>query len=576
MADKGNTQDVAQILKDCRRRLTLLKQERTSWDTHWKELRDTIFPWAGNWLDTDKQNDGQKRVDPIVSAGREALMTLAAGMQGGLTPRSERWFGLAMEHKQQEDPRRKYDQQTEAWLDQCTTLILDILAASNFYHASAQMYEDLGLFGTSVMYVEPDYDTVVTFRHLSVGEYYLADNWKGRADTLFREFQMTARNIVKEFGEENCTDQLKRMADQQPDKLVTLVHAVYPRKGGSETADDPMRMAWASVYFEQDAPEGKVLRISGFKQFPFLVTRWSVHGEDVYGHSPAMYALADIKQAKDMLIDVMDMVGNIARPPLQGPDSLDNTDVVMDPGSLTLIPRGEFATGARIEPIIGYQADAMKVYQVVQEVQNNIRNAFYYQVFMMFTGDESKNMTATEILERKQVRLTQLGPVLERLQTEMFGPLIDIIFDRCNEVGILPMMPDTVEPGDRIDVQYKSALAKASDYSRVTNIQQFLGVCMNLAQIPGMLDNVDIDSTVRTLAAHLDIPPEMLRDQKDVDAMRQQQQQQQQAAEQMAMMQQGAQTMDSAAGAAAKMGSVDMDKNSAYAQLMSALGGAGR
>ena len=575
MADK-DMHDAAQILKDCRRRLALLKQDRTSWDTHWKELRDTIFPWAGNWLDTDTQNDGRKRVDPIVSAGREALMTLAAGMQGGLTPRSERWFGLTMEHTRQEDPKMRHDQQTDAWLDQCTTLILDILAASNFYHASAQMYEDLGLFGTSVMYVEPDYDTVVTFRHLSVGEYWLADDWKGRADTLFREFQMTARNIVREFGEENCTDQLRRTAETQPDKLVTIVHGVYPRKGGDGDSDDPMRMAWASVYFEKDAPQGHVLRISGFKQFPFLVTRWSVHGEDVYGHSPAMYALADVKQAKDMLIDVMDMVGNIARPPLQGPDTLNNTDVTMDPGELTLIPSSVYAAGARIEPIIGYQADAMKVYQVVQEVQNNIRNAFYYQVFMMFTGDESKSMTATEILERKQVRLTQLGPVLERLQTELFGPLIDIIFARCEEVGILPPPPDTVEAGDRIDVQYKSALAKASDYSRVTNMQQFLSVCMNLAQIPGLLDNLDIDSTVRTLAEHLDVPPEMLRDKKDVEAMRQQQQEQQQAAEQMAMMHAGAQTADSAAGAAQKMGSVNMDDNSAYTQLIGALGGAGR
>lgn len=297
-----------------------------------------------------------------------------------------------------------------------------------------------------------------------------------------------------------------------------------------------------------------------------------------------MYALADIKQARDMLIDMADMVGNIARPPMQGPDSLDNTELTLDSGSLTLIPRGEFAAGARIEPIIGYQADAMKVYQVIQEVQNNIRNAFFYQVFMMFSGDESKSMTATEVLERKQVRLTQLGPVLERLQTELFGPLIDIIFERCSDVGILPEVPDGMKGGEQIDVQYKSALAKASDYSRVTNMQQFLSVCMNLSQIPGLLDNIDIDSTVRALAENLDVPPELIRDQKDVDAIRQAQQEQMEQQQQMAAMQQIAQTADTGAGAVEKlsgagaamagMGGGSMPGNDAYSQLMGALGGA--
>lgn len=246
MAERKPTQDIGAELKECRRRLTFLKSERASWDTHWKELRDSIFPWAGNWLDTDNQNNGEKKTDPIVSVGREALQTLAAGMQGGLTPRSERWFGLVMSHSD----KTKHDQPTELWLDRCTTLILDILAASNFYHASAQMYEDLGLFGTSVMYVEPDFKTVVTFRHLSVGEYYIADDWKGRADTIYREFEMSARNLIEEFGEENVSEPVKAIAKSRPDERVKVIHAVYPRKDGEEGSVNPLRMPYASIYFE--------------------------------------------------------------------------------------------------------------------------------------------------------------------------------------------------------------------------------------------------------------------------------------------------------------------------------------
>lgn len=570
MDNRKAQQDHSDLVKECRRRLAYLKSQRTTWDAHWKEVRDHIFPWAGSWLDTDQKDDGRKKADPIVSTGREALGTLAAGMQGGLTPRNERWFGLRLGREGKEAD----DQPTKQWLDDCTSLILDILAASNFYHVSSQMYEDLGLFGTACLYMEPYYKTVMSFRHVSVGEFWLDQDWHGQVDTVYREFVESAGNLVAEFGEANVSQRVRDMAAKPETRGegVTVVHAVFPRKDATAGSTDPKLKKFASVYYEAEgADQDKPLRVSGYDALPYMVVRWSVQGGNVYGHSPAMYALADVKQAKDMLVDVADMVGMIARPPLQGPDTLADIPISLDPGSVVFYPAVSGSTG--LAPIIGYQADAMKVYQVVQEVQNNIRNAFHFQTFMLFTGDESKSMTATEILERKQVRLMQLGPVLERLQTELLAPIIDSTFDRCFEVGILPDVPETVPQGMPIDIRYTSALARAADLARVTNISQFLSTIMPIAQLPGVLDNVDFDATVRTLADHLDVPPAILRSKEDVETMRRQQAEAQAQAEQAMAMQQTAQTADTAAAAAQKMGSVSMDENSAYKQLMTAMGG---
>ena len=137
----------------------------------------------------------------------------------------------------------------------------------------------------------------------------------------------------------------------------------------------------------------------------------------------------------------------------------------------------------------------------------------------------------------------------------------------------LPDVPGTVPQGMPIDIRYTSALARAADLARVTNISQFLSTILPIAQLPGVLDNVDFDATVRTLADHLDVPPAILRRKEDVETMRRQQAEAQAQAEQAMAMQQTAQTADTAAAAAQKMGSVSMDENSAYNQLMSALGG---
>ena len=575
------------LIREARLRLARLRSERSTWDTHWKELRDRVFPWAGNWVsDGEEQNDGRARNDPITSVGREALMALAAGMQSGLTPRSERWFGLQLNSPNPAFKRGQVSRDILAWLDVCTTLMLDILSAGNFYHACAQIYEDLGLFGTSVVYVEPDFYSVVRFKHLSVGEYWLSDDWQGRPDTLIRNFKVPAKNLVSEFGEENVSRHVAEMAKCSPDTLVSIIHAVMPRREGNENSDDPKKMPYSSVYFEEScSDDDKPLRESGYRKFPFLCARWSVHGEDVYGHSPAMYALADIKQAAVMTEDVADMVEKIVRPPLQGPSELDREAITLDPDSLTIVP-GMSRNGCKIEPILNINPGAPQlVQQALQWIEDKIKRAFHYDIFMMFTGDESKSMTATEVLERKQIRLTQLGPVLERMQSELFGPMIDLIWDRCVETGILPPPPQDLEGGEDVKVIYRAALAKASDLSRVTNIQQFVQFIGAIAQIkPEIVSLIDADKVARLTAQYLDVPPEILKSEREVEAERQAQAQAQQQQQQMAMMQQGASTASSVANAYGQFGqgsqalsNVDTENgNNAYNQLMNALTGGGQ
>ncbi len=548
-----------------RRRLIQLKADRTSWDAHWKDLRDHVLPWSGNFADQgERANDGGKKADPIESAGREALRVMASGMQGGLTPRSVRWFGLkARAAATGEAPG------VAAWLDSCTQLILDILARSNFYHVQGQVYESLGMSGTAAMYMEDDFDTVVRFKFLSVGEYWIADNWKGEVDTLIRVFQVTARNLVEEFGEENCSVNVQNMAKESPDKYVKVVHAVLPRKNGNRDALNPKAMPFASYYFEESAgDEAPLLRESGYRSFPFLVPRWQVRGSDVYGNSPAMDALGDIKMAREMLIDVVGMVNNITHPPLQGPEELRTTGISMDPGTVTYI--ANMRTGNEIRPILTTEYNVNNVRDVVAWVEEKIRRAFHYDIFMMFAGDDKK-MTATEIMERRQERLTQLGPVLERMQTEIFGPLIDRIFERCADVGILPPMPDSLEAGADIEVEYTSALSQAQNLSRVTNMQQFVGQLGQVAQVkPEVLDLLDEDRLTRRFAEYLNVPPDIVREQQAVAALRQARADQQAAAMQQ---QQAMETAKLATGAAQAAGNIDMDKNTALSQLMGAMGG---
>lgn len=423
------------------------------------------------------------------------------------------------------------------------------------------MYESLGLFGTAAMYMEDDFDTVVRFKFLSAGEYWIADNWKGEVDTLIRVFQVTARNVVKEFGEENCSAAVQNLAKENPDQYVKLVHAVLPRPDGRADALNPKALPFASYYFEEGAgDDAPLLRESGYRSFPFLVPRWQVRGSDAYGHSPAMDALGDVKMAREMLIDVVGMVNNITHPPLQAPQGVEMSGVNMDAGTVTYV--ADMRQG-EIKPILTTEYNVQNVQAIVREVEEKIRRAFHHDIFMMFAGDD-KTMTATEIMERRQERLTQLGPVLERMQTEIFGPLIDRIFERCATVGVLPPVPEGLPEGADIEVEYTSALSQAQNLSRVTNMQQFVGQLGQVAQVkPEVLDLLDEDRLTRRFAEYLNVPPDILRERDEVEALRRARAEQQQAM----------QAVSAAADVARTAGDINMEENTALTQLMGAMGG---
>ena len=123
-----------------------------------------------------------------------------------------------------------------------------------------------------------------------------ADN-QGRVDTLYREFQITVAQMVREFGKDKCSTTVQNLFDRGAlEQWVTVIHAIEPRADRDPNKRDDRNMAWKSVYVESGADETRTLRESGYRSFPALCPRWALAGGDIYGNSPAMEALGDVRQ----------------------------------------------------------------------------------------------------------------------------------------------------------------------------------------------------------------------------------------------------------------------------------------
>lgn len=520
-----------------------LKTERATWWSHWKELSDYLLPRSGRYFIQDR-NRGYRRHNYIYdNTGTRALRVLAAGLMSGLTSPARPWFRLATT-----DPSLMEIAEVKYWLNDVTNIMLTIFQKSNTYRALHSMYEELGTFGTAACIVMPDYDNVIHMYPLTTGEYAIATNWKGEVTTLYREFQKTVHEIVTEFGIENVMPSTRSMYERGSlDAWITVIHCIEPRTDRDPSKQDNKNMPWRSVYFEMGSAPDHYLSESGFTRFPALCPRWSISGGDIYGNSPGMEALGDIKQLQHEQLRKAQGIDYQTNPPLQVPTSMKNRDVERLPGGVTYV---DVAGGSQgVKTAFEVNLNLNDLLMDIQDVRHRIEGSFYADLFLMLANQTDSRMTATEVAERHEEKLLMLGPVLERLQNELLDPLIELTFDQIIASGIAPPPPEAMQ-GHDINVELVSMLAQAQRAVGTNSIDRFIGTVGSVAQFkPEVLDKIDGDKLTDIYADSLGIDPRILLAQDKVDALRAQRAQAQQQAQHAALMNQGADTAQKLAAA---------------------------
>ena len=89
----------------------------------------------------------------------------------------------------------------------------------------------------------------------------------------------------------------------------------------------------------------------------------------------------------------------------------------------------------------------------------------------MLSSQEPSTMTAAEVSERRQEKMLLLGPIFQRLKTELLDPLIERVFDILQRQGLLPPIPDYLQ-GIKLNVQYISTIAQAQRASMLEPLAQ--------------------------------------------------------------------------------------------------------
>lgn len=540
---KAAASDVAALRAHCDQLIDGMKVDRYSWWTHWREIADYIIPRRYKWLITPNQGNRGSPINQriIDNTGTVALRVLSAGMMSGITSPGRPWFKLGTSDAELNDKSA-----VKLWLAECERRMSTVFAESNFYTSLATVYNDLGAFGTGVMIIYQDYDDVIRCFNTCAGEFFLQNDDRQDVSTFGREFVLTVKQVADQFGLENCSETVQgaiKTGGAMLTREIIIRHLI--EKNGEHIPGAPgvKGMPWRECYWEYGRAGEKFLRVRGFYEKPFIAPRWDIVGNDAYGRSPGMDSLGDIKMLQVEQKRKAQAIDKHVNPPMVADVSLKNEPASLLPGGVTYVSGTGGAVG--FKPVYEIAPDFSGLVEDIREVQNRIKVTFFNDLFMMISQLDTVR-TATEIDARREEKLIQLGPVLERFENEALDPSINCVFDIMLRGGLFPPVPRELS-GMKIKVEYISMLAEAQKAASTTAIERLFSFVGSMSAVkPEALDNLDFDEAIDEYADMLGVSPKVIVATAKVLQIRQSRNAQMQAAQTLqnsVAAAQGAQTL---------------------------------
>lgn len=530
-----------QLLKQ----VALLNNDRSSFEPHWRELSDFINPRGSRFLVTDVNRNDRRNTKTVDPTATLANRTLSSGMMSGITSPARPWFKLATP-----DPDMMDYGPVKLWLEAVQRRMNEVYNKSNLYQSLPLLYSSLGTYSTGAMAVLEDDEDVIRTMMFPIGSYYLANSARGSVDTCYRKFTMTVRQLVMEFGMSNVSTSVKGLWESGSyETWIEVIHAVYPNIDRDTGKLDSKNKRVKSVYFEVGGDNDKLLRESGFDEFPIMAPRWEVNGEDVYGSScPGMIALGQVKALQLEQKRKSQLIDKATNPPMVGPTSLKNQRVSLLPGDITYIDQMTGQDG--LKPAYLVNPNTADLLADIQDTRQMINSAYFVDLFMMLQNINTRSMPVEAVIEMKEEKLLMLGPVLERLNDECLNPLIDRTFSIMARKNLLPPPPDVLQ-GMPLKIEYISVMAQAQKSIGLSSLSSTVGFIGQLASLgkTEALDKLDADQAIDAYSEMSGVSPTVIVPQEQVNQIRQDRAQQQQQQQAMAMgmaAAQGAKTLSEA------------------------------
>jgi hypothetical protein len=492
MINRKNIQDgdIAQkmISEELLRRFTQARQRRDIWENLWVDCYDFVLPQRGGFH--GHRIAGDNRMDNIYDAtAMDAADQLAASLLGNLTPSWSQWFGL----KPGPDLSPAEAEALAPILVKAGRTVQDHFDRSNFSVEIHQCYLDLIVGGTASLCFEesdPGGFSAFKFSAVPLTQIVLEEGEGGYLDGAFRTLELTRDQILSRYLQAQLPSELFKIAAKDAQAHFKILESVLPEGG-----------VYSYIAMLNDLSGGPfMLQNVKLAQSPLINFRWLKSPGEIYGRSPVMKALPDIKTANK----VVELILKNASIAVTGIWQADD-DGVLNPANIQLIPGSIIpkATGSKgLQPLeMPGRFDVSEL--MLDSLRGCIRHALLTDRLAPVVGPR---MTATEVIERSGEMSLLLGATYGRLQAELLTPLIKRAFSILKRRG---EVPDIALDGRLVAVDYRSPLARAQGQRNVQNTLSWINSV--LAMGPAAQEALDLPRAARFLGEALGVPSDLIR-----------------------------------------------------------------
>lgn len=486
-----------QIVDEILHRLPQLESYRSPYESAWREIDERVNPLGQGGFNSVSPGAvrGLDILDHTASLGLDRFTAAYTGM---IIPRGERYHQLATTSSALNDVPA-----VQAWLELANDRLFAMrYAPSAGFDPEANMnIRSLGSYGSAPFWIDHWPGRGLYYKTFHLSEIYVDEDFRGRIDTVYRKFQITARQATQMFAFDTLPPKMREAVEKDKmDQQFWLLHVVRPRKNRDPQRLDFRRLAWESRYV---SIEDKVqIRESGYSSMPMAFSRYVTAPRERYGRSPAMQVLGNIRTTNEMMRTLLRAGHKAVDPPLLLPEDGVLTQLQTKPGGLNVGGMGFDGT-----PRVGVMPQGNN-FPIGMELLNNerepIRDAFLEKVWSLVL-ERRDRMTATEVLELTRMQGMLLAPMASRQETEWLGPQIERELDIGLQVGFIPPMPrEMIEEGASVRAVYDNPLSRAAKAEEAIGFGRWVEMLAPIASFaPDVYDVIDTDRAPRELAKSL-------------------------------------------------------------------------
>lgn len=475
-------------------RVSRARARRALWEPLWRECYGFALPQRAGGFAADSLA-GVRTADRLFDGTAiDAVEQLAASLMAELVPPWSEWFGF----RPGPDVPAGERGATAELLETIARRVQGHFDRSNFAVEMHQCFLDLVTCGTAHLLFEeapPGSPSAFRFTAVPVAEMFLDGDRSGEITRYYRVTTHTLQGLLERTSVSALPPVLlERLADDR-ELPFEVVEAVEPEAGRG------LRFVRFVPPGTAGLEKGAILDEGFFESCPFHCFRWIKGAGELYGRSPVMAALPDIKTA-NKVVELILKNASIAVTGIW----LAEDDGVLNPANIRLQPGSIIPKAVGSAGLTPLQAPGR--FDVSQLVLEDLRARIRHTLLVDRLGPtRGPKMTATEILERSAETSRLLGAVFGRLQAELLLPLVQralVILRRRGEV------PPFAIDGRTVEIDYRSPLARAQARADVQNTLMWLEATSRLG--PEAQGVVDPRAAAIWLARALGVAGELVRE----------------------------------------------------------------